>query len=525
MFIAIKHEEYERRLEEKNIQAIPLEKYITAKTKIKHLCLKHNVEFYAKPDALLQGRFPCPICKKEKYKANGVLLKKDPIDYIERVKNINPYIHIISDYDGANKPISYVCTACGFEGTTTASNLLKKRECTKCKRKSKSKYAEKKYKINLFQKFPNISYIGNFVSTRSKLNFKCNNDNYEWVSSANTVLHSGCPVCNGNKRNTYTYIKELEKLGSFVYPIEECGKSRDKIKHKCDKCGYIFSVSPGHLISKLHNNLGICPNCSEGISYPNKILHCLLDQLSYQLDSYQFEFSPDWCIYYDFKKISHRGRYDAECLLKNGQKIILEMDGSFHSLDNTLSGQSKELSQFIDKQKDSLAYLHGYKLIRIDCNYLNADRFEYIKNSILNNIELTKIFNITFINWNKILADSEKSYFIETCKMWECGNSIKEISEKIGLGTDTIRDYLNRGAKNGLCNYEGYKEYEKNLKNIRKNNSKSCICLETKEIFNSVSETGKITGINPSSISLCCNGKRKTAGNKTWAFYIKKNAV
>lgn len=56
---------YKERLAEKNIQIIPLEEYITAKTKIKHLCLKHNVEWYVTPDSVLRGS-GCPQCGKEK---------------------------------------------------------------------------------------------------------------------------------------------------------------------------------------------------------------------------------------------------------------------------------------------------------------------------------------------------------------------------------------------------------------------------------------------------------------------------
>ena len=48
--------------------------------------------------------------------------------------------------------------------------------------------------------------------------------------------------------------------------------------------------------------------------------------------------------------------------------------------------------------------------------------------------------------------------------------------------------------------------------------SKKVICVETGEIFNSLSEVKDKYGICKSAISKCCNGKRKTAGNYHWKF-------
>ncbi len=519
MGISIGNEKYKQRLIEKGIEATPLEDYVTAKTKIKHLCHKHNIEFIAKPDALLYGRFPCPLCKKEKKEAIADTLRRSHKDYEKMVLKLNSYVELLTKYKSGNDMITYRCKDCGYTDTIFAANLLRKRPCVNCG-KSTNSISEMEYKERLKNVNSSISFTGKLKSLNSVLHFKCNADGEEWDDVARNVLITGCKVCNGSKRNTLVYNKQLTELNSYVFPIEEYISSTKKIIHKCNKCKHEFKESPTNLLAKLNKNLGICPMCSDGISYPNKISHFLLNQLSDQLLFHQCEYSPEWCLYVDFEGNIHNGRYDNYVIMKNGYKILIEMDGGFHNNDNTLSGQSKELSQYIDKQKDELAIKNGYRVIRIDCNYNNVDRFEYIKKSIQSNRELNNLFDISNINWSEILLKCEKSYFLESCKMWDNGNDINIIANELGLCLDTIRGYLNRGSKNGICTYNPQEEYEKSFIKIKKKISKPCICLETNKIFKSISDAGKYYNINNSSISECCRGNRKSAGGKTWDFYF-----
>ena len=53
---------------------------------------------------------------------------------------------------------------------------------------------------------------------------------------------------------------------------------------------------------------------------------------------------------------------------------------------------------------------------------------------------------------------------------------------------------------------------------IIKSNSRKVICLETQKIYNSITEASKENNINITSISYCCNNKRKSAGKLHWKF-------
>ena len=68
------------------------------------------------------------------------------------------------------------------------------------------------------------------------------------------------------------------------------------------------------------------------------------------------------------------------------------------------------------------------------------------------------------------------------------------------------------------CNYG---EHNTKLAAAMKNNSnrnKRVLCVETGEIYPSIKEAERQTGISQGNISKCCNGKRKTAGGFHWEF-------
>lgn len=516
MPVAKTNDEYCNELKDKNINAQPLETYVGAKTKIKHLCLKHNVPFYSTPSNLLNRTFSCPLCKKEKKELVAQKLRFSQQEYENKVSSINPYIKIQSKYKSVNNKITYKCSNCGFEDEVSAGNLLIKRECVNCGCRPNA-IDDKKYQEILFSKFPHITYNGKLKNLNSKLDFYCNIHDYSWITTARITRDFGCPVCNGKTRSNKSYIDELKNKNSYVYPIEPIKNAKDKIKHKCCMCQSEFDITPTSILSKIHKKLGLCPICSDGISYPNKFIHSLIYQLSESIEEYKFEYSPTWAKYKLNDGNIHKGYYDAKVITKNNSKIIIEMDGGFHNKDNNMSGQTKELSKNIDAIKDNLAIKHGYKVIRINCDYENNDRFEYIKRKIISNDYISKTFDLSKIDWNLVSLESEKSCFIEVCQYCKDGLSIKEIASQMHLDTSSIRKYLKRGTKLGLCNYNPKEEYEKSFVKMKEKTRKKCICLDTGKRFNSLEEAGKYYDISSSSISLCCNGKRKTAGSHRWS--------
>lgn len=48
---------------------------------------------------------------------------------------------------------------------------------------------------------------------------------------------------------------------------------------------------------------------------------------------------------------------------------------------------------------------------------------------------------------------------------------------------------------------------------------RSVVCLETNEVFQSITSAAKLTGVTPSAIMNCCKGKTKTSGGYHWKYF------
>lgn len=313
-----------------------------------------------------------------------------------------------------------------------------------------------------------------------------------------------CPVCSGRQivigyNDFNTLYPELSKYLLNYEDGYNIGKSSKEEKELlCPCCGYIFFKRIDHFVASEFN----CPRCGDGYSYPNKFIFNSLLQIKDIFEVLKREYSPEWCKFKFNNKIK-KGIYDIYFELHN-KKYIVEMDGSFHSNDNLISGVPKEVSQYIDKEKDRLAKENNIEIIRIDCNYGNNDRYEYIKNKILNS-DLNKIIQLNLIDFEKSNIESLNSYIILACELWNSGFSVGKIKNKLNLSSVTINKYLKNGAKYGICTYT--KE-----KSITRSFGKKVYCITTNEMFNSGADGGKKYNIIPEQIYACCNNKNITAG-------------
>jgi len=76
----------------------------------------------------------------------------------------------------------------------------------------------------------------------------------------------------------------------------------------------------------------------------------------------------------------------------------------------------------------------------------------------------------------------------------------------------------NKGRKHSEESKRKSSEAQKGKFINRKDQSKKVLCVETGELFESISDAHRKTGIFQSNISLACNGKLKTAGGYHWSF-------
>ena len=297
----------------------------------------------------------------------------------------------------------------------------------------------------------------------------------------------GCPYCCGHIENSFYYDNPYLKLydenkkeinTKFIYK-----KTDKKYYIKCDKCEM--------LSTRLKNIKGkfSCEYCSDGIPITEKFIIYLFKQLKINFIT---QYIPTW---------SENKRYDFYIPNLN---VIIETHGGQHYEECKLTNRSLKEEQENDRHKEELALNNGVEnYIIIDCRY---STFEWLKKNTIK--ELNNVFDLNHINWAKLWTDCQSSLVIRVWELWNEGLDIIAIGEIVNLENTTVRKYIKTGRDLGKCVYDEKKQKRKcqdatKVKIIRLNDGK---------IFDSIHLASLETGIDSSSISKCCNKKRKSAG-------------
>jgi len=327
-----------------------------------------------------------------------------------------------------------------------------------------------------------------------------------------------CIQCNAIK-TIYPQIIEL------LVNMEDADKSKgtgEKILMKCPKCDEEKYIKINNFIKQ---GFG-CHKCSDGISYPNKFMFNFFEQIQKlnKIKNFKREQTFKW-LKYQFKGKLRQGFIDFYFELNN-KKYGIEMDGEFHIKDNSMNGQTKEESKYIDNEKDILLKKYAIEPIRIDCR---KSEMEWIKNHIMqSNPSLPQLLNfkVNDIDWIKCHEYACNSLVKIACDLWNNEIKIVEIAGILKVHRNTIVRYLKQGTIIGWCNYIPEKEKEKNFMLIHKNNNKKIINLTTMEVFNSINEASNKYNMHSSNISTCCHKKQKSAGKHpitgeplVWMYY------
>lgn len=291
---------------------------------------------------------------------------------------------------------------------------------------------------------------------------------YDHPKSENNLKKYGCEVCRGKKVvhgindiATTTpwmikYLKNKEDAKKYTH------SSNKKLPMLCPECMKSEkNMSPNTLY---RNGFG-CNFCSDGVSYPEKFIANLLDQLRVEFIPQLSRNNFTWCENY---------RYDIYIPHIN---TIIEIHGRQHYADgfNVKYEEQRE----IDVTKRNLALSNGIKhYIELDCRESNK---EWIMQSIFNS-NLKSVLRVNFdnIDWNIIELNSLKSNVYIACKMWNENSEFttEDIGKKLHLTSAAIQGYLKKGTVIGICDYDSDKgKYRRDLKKIGK------VALNAKKVF------------------------------------------
>lgn len=310
-----------------------------------------------------------------------------------------------------------------------------------------------------------------------------------WISESHLNENRGCPVCHSKQFDEK--IISIPITAPWMIPYFQGGydeaklytkSSSKKLFFKCPDCGEIKNKEM--TINKLNARHSIGCVCGDGISYPNKFMFNMLEQLGIKFIS---EYSPEWI---------KPKRYDFYFKLDN-KKYIIEMDGGLgHGKRiHPKAKLTKEDTLNIDMYKENLALDYNIKLFRINCEYSEMD---YISNNIINS-QLSKILNLNDVDWLKCHKFALKNIIKTICdfKVKNPWMDATQISKIFNLSNETVSRYLNKGNKIGWCKYNG------NTKCVEvfKNGISIGIFKSSKYLHDNATE---ILGVNISYESIRC---------------------
>lgn len=412
--------------------------------------------------------------------------------------NKNKNIELLGKYNGAESPLECKCLICNHEWVIPKAYRLIAKTSTGCPKCAGAlKLTHNEFIKKLHELTDDILVVGKYVDGKTPIECKCKICGGTWYPSPSNLINRkqlGCAICTNHKvergiNDMWTTNPEMAKLllnAEDGYKYTQ--RSTIKLNWKCDKCGKtIKGIKPDNVFV---NGLS-CKFCSDGISYPEKLMTNILIQTDIDFIK---EKTFDWCKY-SINGIRHKGFYDFY-FIYNGSQYIVEMDGGIGhgNTSHTKSKISPEVSLKIDNEKDRLANLHDITVIRIDSKKSDLD---YIRNNVITS-ELNDIlrnYNIDFELANK---QSFTSKVMDAINMYNDGYLTNEISKMLYTSRATAQRYVMKGFQAGLCNY------------TNPTKKKPVKCITTGEIFESIENAKK--KYKTKNISNCCNGKGHYAG-------------
>lgn len=275
---------------------------------------------------------------------------------------------------------------------------------------------------------------------------------HRWEASihSRTNMGSNCPYCSNKKvLKGYNDIATTHPhLIEYFNDIEDAHthtcSSNKKAELKCPNCGHTKAMQ----ISKLTHRGFSCDLCSDGISYPEKLMASILTKLN-------IEFTKQM----SFDNGEHR--YDFYLPQYN---VILETHGIQH-YEQSPRGRSLEEEQKNDEYKRELAINNGIlneNYHEIDCRH---STLEWCRPNIEKALSsYADISILTDEDWKEVDLQAQKSLKIEVCKYWKENKNVndsltpQQVADVFGVGAGTVQRYLNWGNTNGFCIYDGEEE-------------------------------------------------------------------
>lgn len=189
-------------------------------------------------------------------------------EFVLRANKNYPNLKILSNYKNTRTKVFVQCNICQYKWYISPNTILNgKTGCPKCSgnaKKTTEDFINEMKNIN-----SDIEILGDYINNKTKIQCRCNVDNYEWEASPNNLLQGeGCPQCSRRKlieAKTLTnneFLKRLHSISPTITPLEKYIHGKKKIKFICHECNYVWETTPSAILSGTG-----CPRCAGNISF------------------------------------------------------------------------------------------------------------------------------------------------------------------------------------------------------------------------------------------------------------------
>lgn len=344
------------------------------------------------------------------------------------------------------------------------------------------KLTNEEFRQKLYQNNPKTKTNDLYNGYRSRMNFYCDLGHVWDELAGNALAGYGCPYCS-NKRvlagfnDIWTTDPDVARLLSnpqdgYMYTRG----SEVKLDFICKNCGFVSK----HTVNNAIKYGASCPKCSDGISFANKFMFNMLEQLHIDFEC-------------EYSMVGQDYRYDFFLKTYN---MIIEMHGKQH-YEGWNDKRSLDEIKRIDKEKMIYAKSSGISSY-IVINSSKSD-MSYISDNIIRS-QLSELFDLSIIDWRQCLFYASSSMVNHAAKLYNEGYTNTEISKKLHVSMTTVWKWLKIAGELNLCNYCPVNKFIDSTKQV--------VCTTTLEIFESITKASQKYNISVTNISKVCKHKK-----------------
>lgn len=188
-------------------------------------------------------------------------------EYINTVKDNNPYVDVIGIYNGMRNKIMCQCKICGekYEAIAYDVKIGKKHQSCAAKISGESRLKDNKvFQSEIAKKLPHITLLEKYNGSHYKLLCRCELHHELFKSDPTHLLEgkTGCKQCksdaisNALRKTHEDYVNQLSIINNKIDVLGNYIQSKAPIQVKCKICGFIWNPIAGSLLKG-----NGCPHC------------------------------------------------------------------------------------------------------------------------------------------------------------------------------------------------------------------------------------------------------------------------